>query len=71
MKFLSPLWNTFTNDKLLAKDRQKLGYLLHNVVSMGLSMAQKYFVARLLGLQFSVIATITAFASCSAVLPHE
>ena len=65
MKFLSPLWNTFTNDKLLQKIVKNTGYLLSsNVASMGLSMAQSILAARLLGVAgFGVIATITAFAS--------
>ena len=65
MKFLSPLWNTFTNDKLLQKIVKNTGYLLSsNVASMGLSMMQSILAARLLGVAgFGVIATITAFAS--------
>ena len=65
MKFLSPLWNTFTNDKLLQKIVKNTGYLLSsNVASMGLSMAQSILAGRLLGVAgFGVIATITAFAS--------
>ena len=65
MKFLSPLWNTFTNDKLLQKIVKNTGYLLSsNVASMGLSMMQSILAGRLLGVAgFGVIATITAFAS--------
>ena len=65
MKFLSPLWNTFTNDKLLQKIVKNTGYLLSsNVAGMGLSMMQSILAARLLGVAgFGVIATITAFAS--------
>src|SRR4030042_4016008 len=65
MKFLSPLWNTFTNDKLLQKIVKNTGYLLSsNVASMGLSLAQSILAARLRGVAgFGVIATITAFAS--------
>ena len=65
MKFLSPLWNTFTNDKLLQRIVKNTGYLLSsNVASMGLSMAQSILAARLLGVAgFGIIATITAFAS--------
>lgn len=65
MKFLSILWNTFTNDKLLQKIIKNTGYLLSsNVASMGLSMMQSILAGRLLGVAgFGVIATITAFAS--------
>ncbi len=65
MKFLLPLWKTFTNDKLLQKIIKNTGYLLSsNVASMGLSMLQSILAARLLGVAgFGVIATITAFAS--------
>jgi len=65
MKFLFPLWNTFTNDKLLQKIIKNTSYLLSsNVASMGLSMMQSILVGRLLGVAgFGVIATITAFAS--------
>jgi O-antigen/teichoic acid export membrane protein len=65
MKFLSPLWNTFKNDKLLQKIVKNTSYLLSsNVASMGLSMLQSILAARLLGVAgFGVIATITAFAS--------
>jgi O-antigen/teichoic acid export membrane protein len=65
MKFLSSLWKTFVNDKLLQKVIKNASYLLSsNVISMGLSMVQSILVGRLLGVAgFGVIATITAFAS--------
>lgn len=65
MKFLSSLWGTFINDKLLQRVVKNTGYLLSsNVASMGLSMLQSILAGRLLGVAgFGVIGTITAFAT--------
>ena len=65
MKFVTSLWTTFKNDKLLRKVVRNSGYLLSsNVLSMGLSVIQSILAGRLLGVAgFGVIGTITAFAS--------
>jgi O-antigen/teichoic acid export membrane protein len=65
MKFLSNLWQSWQQDRLMGRVIRNTGYLFSsNTVAMALGVVQSIFAARLLGVAgFGVLGTVTVFAS--------
>ncbi len=65
MTFIADMWRNWRQDRLIGRVIRNTGYLFSsNTISMGLSVAQSIFAARLLGVAgFGVLGTVTVYAS--------